>query len=185
MYQVRRHNKCLKFMIERDNFIMLWRDKLYHRVQCSLRVAIDARVNKRSGLAVSCRTAVALSQLQVESCIAMLHFFAMVKADSGASNHANLGLLRSPCFQSLSSSRRASVNTFGLFCLTSPHLATICLRHGIFSSTNHLLMALVPSIILEDRSLKCSLFNTPASSPMLIANICDDSSIFNIVLKTG
>lgn len=164
---------------------MLCRDKLYRRVQCSLRVAIDARVNKRSGLAVSCRTAVALSQLQVESCIAMLHFFAMVKADSGASNHANLGLLRSPCFQSLLSSCRASVNTFGFFCLTSPHSATSCLRHGIFSSTNHLLMALVPSIILEDRSLKCSLFNTPASSPMLIANICDDSSIFNIVLKTG
>ena len=81
MYQVRRHNKCLKFMIEitldRDNFIMLCRDKLYRRVQCSLRVAIDARVNKRSGLAVSCRTAVALSQLQVQSCIAMLHFFAI------------------------------------------------------------------------------------------------------------
>ncbi len=137
---------------------MLWRDKRYGRVQCSLTVAIDARVNKRASLSVSCRTAVALSQLQVESCKAVLHFLAMVKADSGASNHANLGLLRSPCFQSLLSSRRASANTLGLLCFTRPHAATICLRLPP-SSAYHLRMGLEPSLILEDRSLKCSLSN--------------------------
>ncbi len=80
---------------------MHYRDKLYRRVHFS----------------ISCRTAVALSQLQVESCIAVLYCIATVKADAGASNHANLGLLRFPCFQSLLSSRRASANTFG-FCVS-------------------------------------------------------------------
>jgi hypothetical protein len=121
VYVPRKATQQVSLVHDRYKFIMLYRDRLYRRVQCSLRVAIDARVNKRSSLSVSCRTAVALSQLQVESCIDMLYCFAMLKADSGASNHANLGLLRSPSFQSLVSSRRASANTFGFLCFTSPH----------------------------------------------------------------
>ena len=51
--------------------------------------AIVASANNRASLITTSRAAVALRQLQVESCKFVLYCAATIKADSGASNHAS------------------------------------------------------------------------------------------------
>lgn len=70
------------------------------------------------------RSAHALSQLHVLSCILVLNFRAALYAFSGADNHDNLGSVRSPSAHIVLSTLRAMVNTFGV--VTFPFLRLHC-----------------------------------------------------------
>ncbi len=127
--------------------------------------------------------------------MSVLYRLAPTKADSAASNHANLVLLRFPSCHNVRSALRAIVNTLGWVTLgsgyrfagafgTNPHFTRVHLLFG-FYSTNHRRSAIEPSLIFPASSLKCLVSNVWASSPRLMANIYDGSSRSKTCAKMG
>ena len=138
----------------------------------------------------SARSAHAVDQLHVLSCISILKVLALSNADSGACNQDNLAWSRCPSFHNSLSRVLAMVHTFGFVAFATFRVfgsfdTSLCvtsnLRRCGLDSTNHRRRGTDPSTIFAASNLKWGLANIPLSSPMLMANmqeLCNKSSIF-------